>query len=385
MVEKLSPKITNGQKEPTFNNYDNKTPGNDKEADISSTEKRNKQYAPIGNGVNPDINSYSTLAYGKIPKSKAGKSSPSPNDFRADIHNNSDSSDEQKRLGIVDYFDNPEDYYKLNNLETKYGFGKQGEVGADRTNPYDYLVTGSDYKGIKKGERTKLIATDKFRGDKITALDIGNVKTSGNGLDYSSIYPEGAKDFIKFVFSDGDYGKNAMVFRATLTGYQDSFSPGWEKIDIMGRPDGAYIYTSYERSISFSFMVAATSRPEMIPMWRKLNYLSTYTMPDLTKSRPSGPFMRITIGDLFNATPGFIESLSYSIPDDATWDIAEDASTDDKNPKQLPMIVEVSMTFKIISDYRPKLLGRAYSLSEGGAAAAGTMGNWLSDSSDQKS
>jgi hypothetical protein len=153
----------------------------------------------------------------------------------------------------------------------------------------------------------------------------------------------------------------------------------------MGRPDGAYIYTSYERSISFTFMVAATSRPEMIPMWRKLNYLSTYTMPDLTNSRPSGPFMRITIGDLFNATPGFIESLSYSIPDDATWDIAEDATANDKNPKQLPMLVEVSITFKIISDYRPKLLGRAYSLSEGGGASLSTMGNWLSDSSDQTS
>jgi len=31
------------------------------------------------------------------------------------------------------------------------------------------------------------------------------------------------------------------------------------------------------------------------------------------------------------------------------------------------------------------LLGRAYSLSEGGGASLSTMGNWLSDSSDQTS
>ena len=170
-----------------------------------------------------------------------------------------------------------------------------------------------------------------------------------------------------------------MTFRATMTGFTDSFSPGWDRIDIMGRPDGAYLYNSFERNISFNFTVAALSRSEMIPMWRKLNYLASYTMPDFNgNSKPSGPFMRITIGDLFQSTPGFITSLSYTIPDDATWDIADDWPESNLDAKQLPMVVEASVSFTIVGDYRPQMHGRVYSLSPKGTRAD-VAGQWLRD------
>ena len=368
---------------------DSQTPGNDTKADLSDDLGRIIAYvnAPIGN-----INSYVTLAYGKIPKSKAG--SIIPYDFRTDLDLDNDESENI----VGGTLNSLKDYYTNFNLDKKYGFGNQGKVGADRTNPYDFIVSGSQYNGTN---RKILVNTTEFRGDKITALDIGNtsaVNHNGDklaagdklatGLDYTDVYPTGVRDFIKFVFSDGDYGKNVIVFRATIKGLTDSFTPGWNKLTIIGRPDGAYLYESYERSISFTFTVAALSRAEMIPMWRKLNYLASYTMPNLIDSKntfgkASGPMMRITIGDLFNATPGFLESLSYTIPDDATWDIAED--TDNPDAKQLPMMVEASVTFKIISDYRPQLMGRAYSLSKGGNQLDSTPGQWLVDSRDNPS
>jgi hypothetical protein len=172
-----------------------------------------------------------------------------------------------------------------------------------------------------------------------------------------------------------------MAFRATLTGFTDDFSPGWNNINIMGRPDGSYIYTAFERTVSFTFRVAALSRSEMIPIWRKLNYLATYTMPDFSTARASGPMMRLTLGNLFQETPGFLNSFSISIPDDATWDIAEDA--DENNlAKQLPTVVDVSVGYTVIADYRPQLGGRAYSLSIKGANNKDTDGNWLFDSMD---
>jgi hypothetical protein len=141
----------------------------------------------------------------------------------------------------------------------------------------------------------------------------------------------------------------------------------------MGRADKAYIYTGFERSISFTFTVAATSREELKPMWRKINYLSTYTMPDYSNGRLVGPFMRITIGNLFQNTPVFIESLNISIPDDATWETNLDG---DPNMKQLPTMVEISVTLKYLGDYRPKKIGRAYSLSKFGEEGPDSD-NWL--------
>jgi hypothetical protein len=139
----------------------------------------------------------------------------------------------------------------------------------------------------------------------------------------------------------------------------------------MGRADKAYIYTGFERSVSFTFTVAATSRAEMQPMWQKINFLSTYTMPDYnTGGRMVGPFMRITIGNLFQNTPIFIESLSVTIPDDATWELG------DEDMYQLPMMAEINVSLKVLADYRPQKLGRAYSLSQFGQEGAATN-NWL--------
>ena len=334
---------------------------------IESNTVRNTTYpgSPIG-----DINNYITLAYGKIPN----KEDKSFKDFRARIAETggeiSEAELNQLGTGISD------EYYRKSNLEDHYGFGNLGKVGADRLDPNRFAAKGTAFG---KNERTIIVKNDKeFRGDKVTALDV-SLKT---GITTGEIYPADAKDLIKFYFQDGAVAQGSnyavMAFRATMTGFTDSFSPGWDRIDIMGRPDGAYLYNSFERSISFNFTVAALSRSEMIPMWRKLNYLASYTMPDFNgNSKPSGPFMRITIGDLFHQTPGFITSLSYTIPDDATWDIADD-HVDNKDSKQLPMVVEASVSFTIVGDYRPQMHGRVYSLSPGGTRNV-VDGQWLSD------
>ena len=87
--------------------------------------------------------------------------------------------------------------------------------------------------------------------------------------------------------------------------------------------------------------------------------------------------MRITIVDLFHRTPGFITALSYTVNDDATWDIAEDAGVNAPDAKHLPQSMEVQVGFTIIGDYRPQLKGRVYSLSSLGSATG--TGNWLTD------
>lgn len=342
--------------------------------DLSTSEARKKLYT----GAQTDgINSYMTLAYNTLKS----KSSATKKDLKGDFRN----AFKDDKVGYTGYNKNSD--YEKNSLEAKYGFGELGKVGADRTDPNKFLVPSSKFSGESTKEKRFQLHNVKdkpFRGDFITAIDIN---TDNKAVKVGEVYPDGIGDLIEFYFEDGDIGYNVMPFRATLTGLSDSFSPGWNRIDIMGRPDGAYLYTSFERSLSFSFTVAALSRSEMIPMWRKLNYLATYTMPDFNSggSRPSGPFMRLTIGDMFNNCPGFLESLTYTIPDEATWDIAADKATGNKDAKQLPMMVEVSVTFKVVHDQRPQLMGRAYYLApQGNPNSIKTEGSWLADAEAEK-
>jgi hypothetical protein len=331
----------------------NATPGNG-EKDISNASNVYSKGAAL---TNTDVRNYLTVAYSKIPK-KSNDKTDSKGDFR-NLLNNDTIGFTGKRADS--------DYIK-NSIDAKYGFGTQGKVGANRTDPNSFgsgsmgAVTANDYQG--KG----LVLKDtSFRGDKINATDI--INSFGQADPYTN--PE-TKDLIRFFFEDGTQGKNIMLFRAILTGLTDSFSPGWDKVDIMGRPDGAYLYTSFERTVSFNFTVAATSRAEMIPLWRKLNYLATYTMPNVSTAekstgRASGPFMRMTVGDMYNRVPGFITSLSYTVPDESSWDIAEDRTSNGTGGKQLPMVIEVAMSYTIINDTRPQLKGQVFGIN-----------NWLS-------
>jgi hypothetical protein len=364
---KLKAKPKSFSSTPAFGSVEYKLQNSEKfkaTVDLSSAESRNN--SGFDTAVTTGINGYATMAYGKIPKQKLATGF---NDFRNDV--SKQTTDQNKNYVGVN--SEVQDYHKDYNLEKKYGMGNLGEVGKDRSKPYTFLIKGTQFG---TANRAILSGDTRFKGDKINALDVK--KNSGGG----DPYPANHKDFIKFYFEDGTQGNNIIVFRATMTGFSDSFTPGWDRIDIMGRPDGAYLYNSFERTISFNFMVAATTRSEMIPMWRKLNYLASYTMPDfIGGNRPSGPMMRFTIGDLFSRTPGFITSLNYTIPDDATWDIAEDKessapSKDDS--KELPMVVEVALSATIVGDFRPQLMGRTYSLSPGGAAGS-MAGQWLPD------
>ena len=396
------------------------TPGNDSQADISTTDTRNKTYPKISFGTQGDAHSYFTMAYNRIPKNKYDINNSKFRDFRRDIDGffSTDTAlgnDSRNILGTAvirkdgeipkphyEKADVPSDFvqhYAKDNLETRYGFGTQGDANTDLTpmiGPGSFLHRGTRWDrtgktyGLQESAKKNAYNTDgrlilasdpDFRGDKVTAIDISSNTTSVGLINSNNIYPQGAKDLIKFFFEDAEKGKNVMPFRCTLTGLSDSFSPSWNRIDIMGRPDGAYQYSSFERSISFGFIAHATSRSEMIPMWRKLNYLASYTMPEYNaKAAPSGPFMRLTIGDLYHRCPGFLTALSYTFPDEGSWDIAADFdNSTHAEPKQLPMSVEVSVTYTIISDYRPQLMGRVYDLSPYGRPDNAISGQWLPD------
>ena len=81
-------------------------------------------------------------------------------------------------------------------------------------------------------------------------------------------------------------------------------------------------------------------------------------MPDYNDAgRMRGPFMKLTIGDYFVSLPGFISSLNYTIRDDSPWDIALYKDLDDdfgKNERELPHMIDVSVTYTPIHDFLPK-------------------------------
>jgi hypothetical protein len=187
--------------------------------------------------------------------------------------------------------------------------------------------------------------------------------------DVSSLLMD-AKDMIDFRFEAIDNDKPSesvfMLFRSYLSSITDSYSPTWNPHKYLGRGEKVYTYSGFDRSFSFNFKMAPMSRVSVKPLIQKLNFLASNTAPDYnTAGRMRGPFMRLTIGDYVVGLPGFISSLTYSIDDNAPWDTALYGDKTDiidnditkkwvENERQLPHLINVSVTYTPIHDFLPR-------------------------------
>ena len=245
------------------------------------------------------IKGYETVAYGNIPVRVAGDTEV--NDFRSLL-----DGDGKKKADKADYV--------RNSLQSRFGFTNPGKVGADRT----------DYN--------KSHAVDPIQSSAINSSE--------------------KSDLVRLIF-DKHGGGSRLQFRGAVSGITETFSPGWEGIKYNGRADSAFIYKTFERSLSFNFRVYPTSKAELKPLYSKLQRLSTMTMPNYSESDGyEGILLDFTLGNLWISHLSFIDSLSYTFSDEVPWDIDAGAS----------MGIDVSIGLKLLSNELPQYNSKVYDL-----------------------
>tara|TARA_R110002153_G_scaffold237971_2_gene392227 strand:- start:4117 stop:5709 length:1593 start_codon:yes stop_codon:yes gene_type:complete len=200
--------------------------------------------------------------------------------------------------------------------------------------------------------------------------DVPNPKSAGvDKINIKSIYKssnarvnsEGTKDLIKFyiavIDNDNPINKTYIHFRAYISGLSDNYSANWNASSYPGRGEEFFKYQGFSRDIGFSFQVHVGSRAELFPVYNKLNYLASIMAPDY--SSPGfmrGNIVQLTVGDYINDMYGIITNFNYTIPDEATWDIARtDGGAVDSQAAELPTLINVeSFSFKPIHNFIPR-------------------------------
>lgn len=286
------------------------------------------------------------------------------------------------------------------------GWGDHGNIYALRN---DFTTQSHVAKVWRGGEwkPSKISQATPFRGDRVQVIDYRKkvnlnkiYQWKDNILGMSTDFLGLTQDFIKFFFTGpnlhpglkgnpGEIGNDnesvtddAIVFRAIIDTFSDTFSPSWQPVQMIGRADPNYHYSAYSRDVSFSFTVYATDRDEMKPIWRKLNALAGYTAPTYNANSISleAPWIRFTLGDVFYQQPAIITSLTYTLHDtDTTWEINVEQ---DEAMMQAPKKISVTMNLTIVTNELPQKQGKFYSLAKSfdsdGQSIPGND-NWLSD------
>jgi len=253
-------------------------------------------------------------------------------DFRKEIRQTYTQNDEQQKQdfqGLI-YFD-----YKSPtiNREQRIGLGNPGKRNRDRSKLTFYTNDALDRINILPPYYSDVVA------DSVVLT----------------------RDLVKFRFEIIDNAKPShstfLHFRAFLGSISDNFKSDWTPVQYVGRGDKFYNYSGFSRDISFSFKVHPQSRAEMRSIYQKLNLLAASLAPDYRGGYMKGNLIRLTIGDYLYIVPGFISSLTYTIPEESAWEIALSSPEDgqDYGMLETPKYFDVSVSFTAIHDFAPQL------------------------------
>lgn len=232
--------------------------------------------------------------------------------------------------------------------------GKTESIGPDSngytsTTHQDLLP---DYTTDEVGIRLKYAS--KGQADYINfspVVEVDNTDESAVTEDATWAYYNG--DIIPFVFNTlTPDGQKFIFFRAFLDDLSDNYSGDWSGTQYVGRAEEFYTYQGFKRDVSFSFKVAAFTKQELLPLYKKLNHLAASTAPTYGKN---GNFMRgtlttLSIGEYLDRQDGFVSKVELSWEKGYPWEI----DLFNENLPKVPTILNVSVSFTPIHTFEPK-------------------------------
>jgi len=189
-------------------------------------------------------------------------------------------------------------------------------------------------------------------------------------------------DLIAFFFYDVVNDKY-IPFRATVKGISESNNALWDELRFIGRADALYSYSGFTRNLSFTFTVVINSLLELLPVWKRINYLASSVKPaeytkikqnNITNSFIIPPMFMVTIGDLYKYQPIVITTVTVNIPENAVWETVSENSTEEWSflskiikttvskgkIAQVPREIEVSIACNVLEKERPVVGGNHF-------------------------
>jgi len=151
----------------------------------------------------------------------------------------------------------------------------------------------------------------------------------------------GNRDLVSFAIS-GINDSKRVYFRTLVTSLTETISPGWNSAKFVGNPYNYYTYDGVERSVGLTLKMYCMNSEELGTMWERVQFLSSKAYPTIDANNlVEPPFIIFTLGNIYQNKVAFIDTLSYTIPDDGVWETEHTGMI-------LPKIVEVQLGFKFV-------------------------------------
>jgi hypothetical protein len=165
----------------------------------------------------------------------------------------------------------------------------------------------------------------------------------------SNVYERIDSDILTIVFrlhSPFFPSPDVVLLDGFINGYKDSFNSTWNEINYAGRAESLYIYNKFKRNVTFNMKIPSFSRKHLFEKHRALGQLAATTAGAYKGGFLGGVFIQLNVGNYLVGEYGILNSLDYSIPDEATWDITPEG--------RLSTLIDASFNFTIVHKDLPQ-------------------------------
>ena len=251
---------------------------------------------------------------------------------------------------------NVEKYKQLRNIVDKLSTTTPKTIPFSTVNNINFKSTGfgpfknKQFKSETNGGLDRTPSTPfRYYGKAKSSLD-------GSQLVYrnSNIYSRIDSDILTNVFTiinPFNGGEDPIYLSSYIKGFKEDFNATWGEINYAGRAESFYVYNKFKRNTSFNLQIPCFNRKELFEKHRALGQLASTTAGSYNSNGfLNGVLIKLNIGNYIVGEYSILNSLNYSIPDDASWDVTPEG--------RLAMLIEATFNFTIIHkdlpQYQPK-------------------------------
>ena len=228
--------------------------------------------------------------------------------------------------------------------KTEYAFDLKSGQPAQFYSPIKEQQYSEVYK--QRDDKVKTLV-ERGLSNSGDAIALGDPYTTTVNTENGEVTVDGfapIKDLVPFFI--GRYKSTTypmMAFRCSITGLTETSSPSWASNNFVGNPYKYYIFETVERSVSFNLQVYAQNPLELANNWSKLTNLTKLSYPLIEDNMAHPNFVEFTLGDMYKNKVCIMDALTYTFPDNGTWETNIDGLL-------LPKFIDVAITLKFVEN-----------------------------------
>jgi hypothetical protein len=135
-----------------------------------------------------------------------------------------------------------------------------------------------------------------------------------------------------------------IAFPAYINNFKVNTDATWNDISYIGRSEYLHVFHKFKRQVSFGFQIPCFNIVELRERHRALGNLESSLAGSYNNNKLGGIITKLYVGNYLRGETGIINSISYDIPNESSWDLEE----------QLAHNINVSINFTIIGNQLPE-------------------------------